>query len=101
MPTTEVERPRLIGIAARVLAFTVLGTLLSFAVALLLSILGTVIYSRIEHVAPNLVYAYRHIAFPIGVSVGAVVLIVSLLVEVRNYRHWKILAAIERTALNH
>jgi hypothetical protein len=101
MPRTEPERPRLIGVAARVFAFTFLGTLLSFAVALLLSILGTVVYSRIEHAAPNLVYAYRHIAFPIGISVGAIVLIVSLLVEVRNYRRWKILAAIERTALNH
>jgi vacuolar-type H+-ATPase subunit I/STV1 len=75
--------------------------LLSFAVALLLSILGILVYSWVEHAAPNLVFAYRRIAFPIAVTVGTVVLIVSLVVEIRNYRRWKILAAIERTALNH
>ncbi|MFZ3340169.1 MAG: hypothetical protein WA213_04750 [Terriglobales bacterium] len=89
-----------IGGAWRVFAFTFLLTLLSFAVALLLSILGTVVYSGVKHVAPNLVFAYRRIAFPIAVSVGAVVLVTSLAVEIRNYRRWKILAAIERSALN-
>jgi hypothetical protein len=102
MSQAETERPRRIGVAARVFAFTFLATLLSFAVALLLSILGTVVYSRVKHAAPNLVFAYRHIAFPIAVSVGTVVLMVSLVTEIRNYRQWKILAAIERTVtLNH
>jgi len=32
---------------------TFLFTLLTFAVALLLSILGTVVYSQIKHIAPN------------------------------------------------
>lgn len=90
-----------IGFVGRVFAFTFLSTLLSFAVALLLSILGMLVYSRVEHVAPNLVFAYRRIAFPLAVSVGTVVLIGSLIVEIRNYRQWKVLAAIERTALNH
>jgi len=99
----QIERqPRWVGIPARVFAFTILLTLLSFAVALLISILGTIVYSQIEHVAPNLVFAYKHIAFPIALSVGAVVLMVSLVVEIQNYRQNKILAAIERTAtLNH
>jgi len=101
MSNTEAGSTRWIGGAWRVFAFTFLSTLLSFAVALLLSILGTVVYSLIERVAPNLVFAYRRIAFPIAVSVGTVVLIVSALVEIRNYRRWKILAAIERTALDH
>ena len=95
----QIERqPRWVGIPARVFAFTFLLTLLSFAVALLISILGTIIYSQIEHVAPNLVFAYKHIAFPIALSAGGVVLMVSLAVEMRNYRQNKILAAIERTA---
>lgn len=92
---------RWIGGAGRVFAFTFLSTLLSFAVALLMSIVGTLVYSWVKHLAPNLVFAYRRIAFPIAVSVGALVLIVSLAVEIRNYRRCKILAAIERTALNH
>jgi len=79
---------------------TFLFTLLSFAVALLLSILGTVVYSQVEHVAPNLPFAYRHIAFPFALSVGAIVLLVMLVIEVRNYRQRKALSAIERAELN-
>lgn len=97
MPHFE-PQPRWVGIPARVFAFTFLLTLLSFAVALLISILGTIVYSQIEHVTPNLVFAYKHIAFPIALSAGAIVLLVSLIVEIRNYRQNKILAAIERTA---
>ena len=101
MPEPASSRSRWIGIPARVFAFTFLLTLLSFAVVLLLSILGTVIYSRVEHVAPNLMFAYKHIAFPIALSAGALVLIVTLGIEIRNYRREKILTTIERTALNH
>lgn len=81
----------------RAFAVTFLLTLLSFAVALLLSILGTVVYSQVEHVAPNLPFAYRHIAFPFAITVGAIVLVVMLVVEIRNYRQRKALAAIEQT----
>lgn len=101
MPKPDSPRRGWIGIAARVFAFTFLLTLLSFAVALLLSILGTIVHSQVEQVAPNLMFAYKHIAFPIALSVGAIVLIVTLVVEIRNYRQQKILAAIEPTALNH
>jgi len=99
MPTLTSGRPRWSGMAARVFAFTFLLTLLSFAVALLLSILGTVIYSRRERVPPDLMFAYKHIAFPIAVSIGAVVLVVTLAVEIRNYRRGKVLAAIERATV--
>jgi ABC-type polysaccharide/polyol phosphate export permease len=84
----------------RAFAVTFLLTLLSFAVALLLSILGTIVYSQVKHVAPNLPFAYRHIAFPFAISVGAGVLVAMLAVEIRNYRQRKALAAIERTASN-
>ncbi len=73
---------------------------MSFAVALLLSILGTVVYSAVEHVAPNLTFAYRHIAFPIALAIGAVVMIVTLAIEIRNYRQRRILAGIERSAMS-
>jgi hypothetical protein len=89
-------KPRWIAIPFRVLAMTVLITLLSFAVGLLLSILGTVVYSEIEHVAPNLPFAYRHIAFPFAISVGVIVLALSLTMEIRHYRQRRALAGIER-----
>jgi vacuolar-type H+-ATPase subunit I/STV1 len=81
-----------------VLAVTLLMTLLSFAVALLLSILGTIVYSQVEHVAPNLPFAYRHIAFPFAISVGAIVMVLSLALEIRNYRQRRALAGIERAS---
>ena len=80
----------------RVFAMTFLLTLLSFAVALLLSIVGAVVYSQMKHVAPNLAFAYSHVAFPFAVAVGAIVLVLSLAMEVRNYRQRKTLAGIER-----
>jgi len=90
--------PRWIGIPARVFAMTFLFTALSFAVALLLSIMGTVVYSQMKHVAPNLTFAYRHIAFPCAIAAGAVVLILSVGMEVRNYRQHKALEEIERSS---
>ena len=90
--------PRWIAAPARVAAMTFLLTLLSFAVALLLSILGTVVYSQVKHVAPNLTFAYRHIAFPFAITVGAVVMVLLLGMEIRNYRQRKALAGIERVS---
>jgi|SRR5271167_5284660 hypothetical protein len=85
-------------IPARVFAMTFLFTLLSFAVALLLSILGTVVYSQVKHVAPNLTFAYRHIAFPFAIAAGAVVLVLSLGMEIRNYRERRALDGIARAS---
>jgi hypothetical protein len=98
MAKTSSGAPRWIGIPARVFAMTFLLTVLAFAVALLLSILGTVVYSQMKHVAPNLRFAYRHIAFPFAITVGAIVLVLLLLMEVRNYRQRKTLAGIERVS---
>jgi hypothetical protein len=89
---------RWIAVPARVVAITFLFTLLSFAVALLLSILGTVVYSQVKHVAPNLPFAYRHIAFPFAITVGAIVMVLLLGMEIRNYRQRKTLAGIERVS---
>jgi len=98
MATTSGDGLRWIGIPARVFAMTFLLTLLSFAIALLLSILGTVVYSQVKHVAPNLTFAYRHIAFPFAITVGAIVLVLALVMEIRNYRQRKTLAGIERVS---
>ena len=78
---------------------TFLFTLLSFAVALLLSIVGTMVYSQVKHVTPNLTFAYRHIAFPFAITVGAIVLVLSLGMEIRDYRQRKALEGIERASL--
>jgi len=75
---------------------TALLTLLAFAVNLLLSILGTVVYSLVKHVAPNMPFAYRYIAFPFAISVGVIVLALSLGMEIRHYRERKTLAGNER-----
>jgi len=98
MGRTSSDGPRWIGIPARVFLMTFLLTLLSFAIALLLSILGTVVYSQVKHVAPNLTFAYRHIAFPCAIAAGAIVLVLSLAMEIRNYRQRKALAGIERVS---
>jgi hypothetical protein len=98
MEKTNSDGPRWIGIPVRVFAMTFLFTLLSFAVALLLSIMGAVVYSQVKHVAPNLTFAYRHIAFPCAIAAGAIVLVLSLAMEIRNYRQRKTLAGIERAS---
>ncbi len=43
-------------------------------------------------------FAYRHIAFPFAITVGAIVLVLLLLMEIRNYRQRKALAGIERVS---
>ena len=98
MPKTQSLRLRWIGIPFRVFAVTFLLTLLSFAVALLLSILGTIVLSQVKHIAPDLPFAYRHIAFPFAITVGVIVLVLSLVMEIRNYRQRRALAGIERAS---
>ncbi len=98
MARTKSDPPRWIGIPARVLAVTFLLTLLTFAVSLLLGILGTIVYAQVKHVVPNMAFAYRHIAFPCAITAGAIVLVLSLVMEVRHYRQRKALAGIERVS---
>jgi hypothetical protein len=99
MPSPEPSRrPRWYAIAARVALVTFLLTLLSFAVTLLLSIIGLLIVSRLHGATPDLRFAYRHIAFPVALAVGSIVLVLSLVVEVRHYRQAKALAGILRAS---
>lgn len=94
----RVRKPRLILAVARALLVTFLVTLLSFAVSLLLAIVGVTIYARIRGITPDMTFAYRHIAAPVAVMVGAVVLVLSFTMEVRHYRQAKALASIERAS---
>jgi hypothetical protein len=88
--------PRWYGIPFRVLLMTFIGTLLSFAVVLFLSIIGTVMISAVRGVHPDMRIAYRHIALPAALAIGAVVLMFSVVGEMRHYRQSKSLAAIEK-----
>jgi len=80
------------------LLITFLLTLLSFAVSLLLGILGTVILSHLHGVHPNMTLAYRHIALPAAASVAAIVFIAATAMEIRSYRQAKTLAGIARAS---
>jgi len=77
--------PRWYGIPLRVLLITLIGTLLVFAVGLLLAIIGTVIASALRGIHPDMRIAYRMIALPMAVFAGAIVFISSIVMEVRHY----------------
>src|ERR1700745_4257846 len=97
MPSTA-RRPRWYIIPARVLFVTFLLTLLSFAVALLLSILGLVTVARIHGVHPDMRIAYRAIALPAAAVTGSIVLVLSSAMEIRHYRQAKALDGIARAS---
>jgi hypothetical protein len=79
----------------RVLLVTFIGTLMCFAVSLLLGIVGTVIGAALRGVHPDMRMAYRVIAIPLAAVAGAIVFVFTLIVEIRHYRQAKTLAAIE------
>lgn len=94
----EKRSPRWYGIPFRVLAVTFIGTLMSFAVSLLLAIIGTVIASAIRGTHPDMRIAYRVIALPMALVAGGIVFVLSLAIEIRHYRQMKTLSAIERAS---
>ena len=96
MPTTRRRKPRLILVPLRALLVTFLVTLLSLAVSLLVAIVGIVIYSRVRATPPNLTLAYRNIAAPCALVAGVIVLVLSLMMEIRHYGQAKALWSIEQ-----
>jgi hypothetical protein len=72
------------------------GTLLIFAVTLLLAILGIVVVSLLRGVPADMRIAYRAIALPVGVVAAVVLLFTNTVLEVRDYRRGKALDSIER-----
>jgi|ERR1700722_2925130 len=90
--------PRWYTIPVRVLLLTFIGTLLCFAVSLLLAILGTVIVSALRGSHPDMRLAYRQIALPMALVAGSVVFAGALVMEIRRYRQVKTLSAIERVS---
>jgi len=88
--------PRWYAIPLRVGLVTFIGTLLTFAVTLLFAIFGTVILASLHGVHPDMRIAYRRVALPIAVVAGGVILVVTLVMEIRHYRQARTLTAIER-----
>jgi hypothetical protein len=92
------RRARWYTIPARVLLVTFLLTLFSFATSLLLSILGVVIAAKVHGTHPDLRIAYRNIALPVAIVAGSIVLVLSLVMEIRHYRQSKTLDGIVRAS---
>jgi len=67
-----------------------------FAVSLLIGILGIVIISALRGIHPDMRVAYRLIALPIASVSGAIIFVLSLIMEIRHYRQAKTLSGIER-----
>ena len=88
--------PHLYMIPVRIGVVTFIGTLLTFAVSLLFAILGTVVLASLRGVHPDMRIAYRQIALPIAIVAGSIILVLTLMMEVRHYRQAKALAAIEK-----
>jgi uncharacterized BrkB/YihY/UPF0761 family membrane protein len=94
----RVHRPRwyMIPVRAGFVAFLV--TLVSFALSLLLSLIGMVLVAKLHSTPPDLRFAYGHIALPVALSVGAIVLVLALIMEIRHYRQSRALAQIARAS---
>ena len=80
----------------RILAVTFIGTLMAFAVSLLLAIIGMVVAALIRGTHPDMRIAYRLIALPMALVAGGIIFVLSLAIEIRHYRQMKTLSAIER-----
>lgn len=83
-------------IPARVLLVTFLLTLLAFAISLLFGIVGLVVQAHIRGTSANMTLAYRQVALPVAVGVGAIALVGVTITEIKDYRQSKALAEIER-----
>jgi uncharacterized BrkB/YihY/UPF0761 family membrane protein len=88
--------PRWYGIPLRVALVTFIGTLLCFAVTLLLAIVGTAIASKLRGIHPDMRIAYRYLAIPMTLVSGGMILVFSISLEVRHYRQMKTLSTIEK-----
>jgi hypothetical protein len=97
MATVAAPRPpRWYGIPVRALLATFIGTLICFAVSLLVGILGMVVVSALRGIHPDMRIAYRLIALPMALVAGSIIFVLSLVMEIRHYRQVKALSAIER-----
>jgi type IV secretory pathway TrbL component len=90
--------PRWYAIPVRVLLVTFVGTLISFAISLLVGIVVTVVVSSLRHSHADMTFAYLHIAMPTALVAGGIIFVLALIMEVRHYRQSKTLAGIARVS---
>lgn len=88
--------PRWYGVPARIVVVTFIGTLLCFAISLLLGIVGVVSVSLLRGIHPDMSIAYRMIALPAALVAGTIIFVLAIAMEIRHYRQSKTLTAIER-----
>ncbi len=74
---------RFLLVPVRVLLVSLLLALLSFAVCLFLAIVGLLISAVVRGAHPNMMVAYREIAFPGALVLGGIALLVSIVIEIR------------------
>jgi hypothetical protein len=89
-------KPRWYAVPARAIFVALLLTLLSFAVTLLVTIISMVVAAAVRGTNPDMRFAYRHVALPVAIAVGAIMLVVTLVIEIRHYRQAQALAGIAR-----
>jgi hypothetical protein len=98
MARQAVRKPSWVKIPFRVVVYTTLLTLMTFSVSLLLGIIGVLIHAQLRGIRPDLPFAYKHIALPVAIVAGAIILVLSLIMEIRHYRQARVLAGIERAS---
>ena len=70
----------------RVLFTTLLFTAAGMGTGLFLGIVGTIIYGIMKGSNIDMTNAYRHVAIPVAITLGAAALIGALVLEVRSQR---------------
>jgi hypothetical protein len=70
----------------RVLFTTLLFTAAGMGIGLFLGIVGTIIYGMMNGNNIDMTNAYRHVAIPVAITLGAAALIGALVLEVRSRR---------------
>jgi hypothetical protein len=74
------------GSAVRVLFTTLLFTAGGMGAGLFFGIVGTIVYGMIKGGNIDMTNAYKHVAIPVAVTVGAAALVGALVLEVRARR---------------
>ena len=75
-----------VGVVVRVVLMTFAFTLMAFAIGLFCGILTTVLYGAIQHIHPDMAWAYKYVAAPFG-AVGLVVSFTLMVInEIRRAR---------------
>ncbi|MDR3747981.1 MAG: hypothetical protein P4M04_07500 [Acidobacteriota bacterium] len=76
----------ILGSAARVLFTTLLFTAGGMGAGLFLGIIGTIVYGMIKGSQIDMTNAYKHVAIPVALTIGATAFVAALVLEVRAQR---------------